>query len=399
VKFRQRIILASGTENNMAFRIKGSHIIAIALAGGLGWWMATGDMKMGGESDPDNGTPTIAEREAERGSELFKVRHVPIVAETRSELILVRGRTQADAVVTVRAETAGVLEQRLVAKGDTVTSGDLVCVIERGAREAQLAQARAQLVQAETEFNANNQLKKKGFASENRLTALKASVDAAKAGVAAAETEFKRTEVHANASGVVQDPIAEVGDMLTMGDPCVTLIDTDPMLFTGQVSERDINKITPGMAARVRLISGEGVDGTIRYIAPSADPQTRTFAIEIEIGSGSNLRDGMTAEARIKLPAGDAFRILPSWVTLGDDGTIGVRTVGEDDVVRFVPVQIVAQEKNGFWITGPKNGDRIITLGQEYVIAGEKVETAPDERVIGDLAGMIGAEKSEGGEQ
>ncbi len=50
-------------------------------------------------------------------------------------------------------------------------------------------------------------------------------------------------------------------------------------------------------------------------------------------------------------------------------------------LLNFVPVQIVAQEKNGFWITGPKNGDRIITLGQEYVVAGEKVETAPDERI------------------
>ncbi len=49
--------------------------------------------------------------------------------------------------------------------------------------------------------------------------------------MAAAELELKRTEIRANANGVVQDPIAEVGDMLSMGAACVTLIDTDPMLF------------------------------------------------------------------------------------------------------------------------------------------------------------------------
>jgi len=243
-------------------------------------------------------------------------------------------------------------------------------------------------------FNANNELKKRGFAAENRLTALKASVDAAKASVAAAEIELNRTEIRANADGVVQDPIAEVGDMLSMGDPCVTLIDSDPMLFTGQISERDINKIESGMAARVELTSGETVDGAFRYIAPSADPQTRTFAIEVEIDGGENLRDGMTAQAEIELPAGEAFRILPSWVTLGDDGTIGVRIVDEGNVVRFIPVEIVAQEKTGFWITGPEDGDRIITLGQEYVVAGEEVETAPDERVSERMAGIVDAGSS-----
>jgi multidrug efflux system membrane fusion protein len=372
----------------MAFRIKGSHIIAVVIAGGIGLWMATGEIRLGGQSDGENNTVPIAEREAARDSDLFKVRHFPLVSQERSEAILVRGRTMAESIVTVRAETGGILQERLVAKGDHVSPGDVVCRIERGAREAQLAQASAQLVQAETEYNANLDLKKKGFASENMLNALAAALDAAKAGMTAARLEIERTEIKANAVGVVQDPVAEVGDMLSMGGTCITLINTDPMLFTGQVSERDIGKIRTGMKANVAIISGETVEGAIRYIAPSADPQTRTFQIEIEISGQDSLRDGMTAEARISLPAGTAFAISPSWITLGDDGTIGIRIVNSDDVVEFVKVQIVAQEKNGFWVTGPKDGDRIITLGQEYVVAGEKVITTLDERIPAKLAGL-----------
>ena len=41
------------------------------------------------------------------------------------------------------------------------------------------------------------------------------------------------------------------------------------------------------MAASVSIISGETVEGNIRYIAPSADPQTRTFMTEIEIDGRS----------------------------------------------------------------------------------------------------------------
>ena len=370
----------------MAFRIRGSHLIAIALAAGLGYWMVTGEYQIGGQSDTSEQTPPIAEREADRSLEPFKVRYVPLQPETRKETILVRGRTQADAVVTVRAETAGVLEQRLVSKGDKVRPGDLVCVIERGAREAQLAQAKAQLAQAEAEYQSNATLKKKGFASENRVVALQAAYDAAKAVLASAELELGRTEVRANAAGVVQDPIAEVGDMLTMGGTCVTLIDTEPMLFTGQVSERDINKIKPGDKAMVTLVSGETAEGVLRYVAPSADAQTRTFQVEIEISGDAAIRDGMTAQAMIALDGREAFRIAPSWITLADDGTIGIRTVTTDSVVEFQPVKIIAQEKDGFWITGPKAGERIITLGQEYVVPGEKVVALPDERIAGKLA-------------
>ena len=186
----------------MAFKLKGSHILAVALAGGLGLWMMAGDVKIGGQSEAGASAVPIAEREAQRSAEIFKVRHVPLMAEERQQIVLVRGRTRADAVVTVRAETAGVLERRLVSKGQQVKKGDLVCIIERGAREANLAQAKAQLAQAETEYTANATLKKKGFASNNRLTALKASLDAAKAAVASAELELQRTEVKANAAGL-----------------------------------------------------------------------------------------------------------------------------------------------------------------------------------------------------
>jgi multidrug efflux system membrane fusion protein len=370
----------------MAFRIKGSHVIAIAIAAGIALWMVTGEFRLGGRSDSAENMAPIAVREAARDSALFKVRHVPLVSRLRSESILIRGRTKADSVVSIRAETAGILQERLVAKGDRVAKGDLVCRIERGVREAQLAQASAQLAQAQSEYDANSDLKKKGFASQNKLTGLAAALDAAKAGLAAAQQEIERTDIRANADGVVQDPVAEVGDMLSMGATCVTLVNTDPMLFTGQISERDIARISTGMAASVSIISGETVEGNIRYIAPSADPQTRTFMTEIEIDGHSELRDGMTAEARIALASDTAFAVSPSWITLDDDGTIGIRIVNAEDIVEFVKVQIIAQEKDGFWISGPREGDRIITLGQEYVVAGEKVITTLDDRVAAKLA-------------
>ena len=362
----------------MAFNIKGSHVVAIVIAAAIGGWMYTGKVVVGGQSNEENNT-TIAEREVERSAKLFKVRFVKLVPEQRFEELVVRGKTQASALVPVRAQVGGILEQRLVRRGDSVRKNQIVCKVDTGARAAQLDQAKAQMAKAEADFQANSKLVKKGFASKNKLKTMKASLDAAKAGVTQAKLNMERSDIRASASGVVQDPIAEVGDMLNPGSSCITLVQANPMKFSGQISERDIDKVTVGAKANVQLVSGRIVEGVVRYISPSANVNTRTFLSEIEIANDDlSIRDGMTARARIKLQPVEAFRISPSWINLSDEGEIGVRTLDEQDRVHFVEVDLVAQTKNGYWVRGLKAGMKVITLGQEYVIDGEKVIAIAD---------------------
>ena len=103
----------------MAFRIKGSHIAALVIAGAVLGWMGTGTVVVGGQANSENAVPPPAERQSADDA-LFKVRYVSVTPEVRPELLLVRGRTEADTVVPVRAETAGTVEKRLVSKGDKV---------------------------------------------------------------------------------------------------------------------------------------------------------------------------------------------------------------------------------------------------------------------------------------
>lgn len=363
----------------MAFRIRSSHVIALLITAGIAGWMVTGTLDIGGSAKPGEAAVPIAEREAERSAQLFKVRYVPAVPEERNETVLVRGRTAANATIAIRTETGGILERRLVSKGDRVAPGDLVCVIEQGVRQSRVAQAEAQLAQAQADFEANSSLREKGFTTEAKMNQLKAALNAAKTALAEAKWDLERTEVRANAGGIVIDPIAEPGEVLSVGGSCVTLMDTNPMLFVGQVSERQVGRIETGMRADVTLVTGDRLAGTVRYIAPAADAQTRTFLTEIAlVDPDGKARDGITASAEISLPASTAYRLSPSWITLADDGTVGVRVVDAEDRVQFVPVSIVRHGRDGLWVTGLTAGARLITLGQEYVVSGEKVEPMPD---------------------
>jgi multidrug efflux system membrane fusion protein len=342
-------------------RIRFSYLIAIVLAAGVSYYMLTGKTVIGGQPGADVQV------------ELHQARN-------RASQLEVRGRTEADTIVEVRAQTGGILEKRLVEKGQSVAAGDLLCVIERGARAANLAKAKASLKQAEIDLQAQARLVEKGYAAKNDIAGLEAGLDAAKAVVAEVELELSRTEIRAPIAGIVQDPLADAGDVLAAGSTCVTVIDSDPMKVIGQVSEREIAALAEGMRADVRLVNGVTASGVIDYIAPSADPETRTFRVEIRLSNDAGrIKDGVTAVADVPLPASKAHLVSSAYLTLDDAGRIGVQIVDEEDIVRFAPVDVIGADGDALWVGGLAETARVITVGQDYVLAGQKVKPVPAE--------------------
>jgi len=354
-------------------RIRFSYLIAVTLAAGVSYYMLTGKTVIGGQ--PGAGAKTITERQSDTAENLFAVQVELHQARVRASQLEVRGRTEADTIVEVRAQTGGILEKRLVEKGQSVAAGDLLCTIERGARQANLAKAKASLKQAEIDLQAQARLVDRGYAAKNDIAGLEASLDAAKAVVAEVELELSRTEIRAPIAGIVQDPLADAGDVLAAGSTCVTVIDSDPMKVIGQVSEREIAALAEGMGADVRLVNGVTASGVIDYIAPSADPDTRTFRVEIRLANeGGRIKDGVTALANVPLPASKAHLVSSAYLTLDDDGRIGVQIVDEEDIVRFQPVDVIGADRDALWVGGLAETARVITVGQDYVLAGQKVK-------------------------
>lgn len=360
--------------------IRFSHLLAVGISVGVAAWMWSGTYVEGGRADAADATPPPAQRAAEAAQKPFRVSVRDLVAEPRESVLVIRGRTEAEATVDVRAETSGRVTERPVQEGQRVEKGDLLCRIESGAREAKVLEARALLAQAKLDHSAATQLQGKGFTAQTRVAALKASMDAAQARLEEAEFELSRTRITAPIAGVVISPLVEVGTMLSAGQTCATVIDAQPMLMIGQVSEREVAKLSIGDDATITLVSGDTVRGTLRYVAPAADSATRTFRVEIEIpNADSGLREGLTATARVPLSAQPAHRVSSGILTLNDAGEIGVRVLDDGDKVRFVPVTILGGDDKGVWLAGLPDKVRVIVAGQDYVVEGQTVEPVPAE--------------------
>lgn len=347
----------------------------------IGGWLLSGDLVIGGRdhaNEGDTATQELANGTRQKASEAkaqpFRVRVATLRASPREAKLVLRGRTEVEARVQVRAETAGMIIEIPVKKGALIKKGDLLCRLDEGARKANLLEATAKVDQALSTYNATKKLEKRGYAAKLKSHVDRASLDAARAALERAELDLDRTTLESPIGGVVEDKPARIGDYLMVGGACVTLVRMDPLLVIGAVSERDVAHLKPGMTADVRLITGQSTNGQIRFISPTADAKTRTFRVEVVVANAEHaLRDGITADITVALQSTDAHRLSPSILALSDTGDIGVRLVDADNRVRFVPVKILSDDRDGVWVAGLPETVRVIMVGQEYVVDGQLV--------------------------
>ncbi len=161
---------------------------------------------------------------------------------------------------------------------------------------------------------------------------------------------------------------------MRVGDKCETVIAPEPFLAVGAVSENEVGQVAIGEPATATLVTGETVQGKVRFVADRADTATRTFRVEVQLPNPDNkLRDGVSADIHIPVKKVAAVKISPGILVLDDRGIVGVRAV-EAGIVRFLPVQIISDAPDGMWIAGIPDRTAIITVGQEFVTEGERVK-------------------------
>ena len=320
---------------------------------------------------------TIAQRVAEAtgaSAPNQSVRTQTFTVQPFSIEVPLRGRTAAKSIVTVTPQTSGIVTAVSVAKGDRVTPGQVLCTLEEGSRGLAVIQAEASLAQAQLDYDTNAELRQKGLAAANTATSFDVQLRSAQAALDQAQRELERTQVKTEVAGVVQDPIASVGSMLAAGTPCATVVELDPMLFIGTVPESRMALAKIGLEAQVTTVTGQTAKGKVTYIASIADEATRSFPVEIELPNpDGKLLSGSTATAVVNLGTMPAHLLPQSVLTLDDSGEVGIRAV-EDGKVAFYPVTILSDSRDGIWVTGLPAMLDVITVGQEFVQAGQTVD-------------------------
>ena len=349
-----------------------SYLLAFVMAAAVVGWIFSGQLQATTtEADAEAAKTEIT---ADKKDHPVTVRVRLMQAQAHQREVVLRGRTQAVRSVAVKSEIAGRIIHLAVTKGKRVKAGALIAKIDMQDRASRLAEGRALVRQRQLEYKAAIALSKKGYRAETKLAASQTQLDSAKALVKRIELEIQHTEVRAPFAGIVDSKRVEIGDYMKVAEVVATIVDQNPYLVVGDVSEREVSYLKVGQKATAELVTNKKVSGKIRFIATTADGATRTFRVEVEVPNPKrDLRDGITARIRIPVDKSMAHLITPAVMTLNDEGQLGVKTVTQEGIVRFFPAQIIADGENGVWLAGLPETIGVITVGQDFVRDGDQV--------------------------
>ncbi|MGF1626054.1 MAG: efflux RND transporter periplasmic adaptor subunit [Alphaproteobacteria bacterium] len=347
-------------------------IIAIGIAVAAVAWMGSGMLMDAPAPDPAEGVESGGGATEPAGR--FEVRVANLVAEPFVQETALLGHTQANRVVQIASEIDGMVAEVLVEDGTWVEAGAPLIRLQVNDLEARVDEAQALVEQRRIEYNAAAQLGQSGYSARTTVATASANLNAAQAMLTAARQQLARTEIAAPFAGVINKREVELGGYVRAGDPVATLVDLDPIVVVVHVTERQVGDVHVGAVAHASLLGGGTVDGVVRYVSAMAEGATRTFRVDIEVENpDGRIVDGLTADVRVPGRQVLAHRISPAVIALADDGTIGVRIVGEGDTVEFVPIALLEDTTDGIWVDGLPEQVTLITVGQEYVSAGQVV--------------------------
>ncbi|GLQ29896.1 efflux RND transporter periplasmic adaptor subunit [Litoribrevibacter albus] len=337
--------------------------IAIALSIGLLLWVLSG---------PGRSTSEVTQRE---DAPLMKVQVETVAAEFVDIKVKMQGELLPARSVVLRAETQGRIAAVDVDKAQPVGLEQTLLTIAMDDRAARLDEAKAEVLKAESDLEANRKLFKRGLLSASQLNQDEAKYASAKAQLSQIKNEIDHTRVKAPFDGIIDDRFVEVGDYVKSGDDLARVLDINTVKMTGWVPQQRAASLAKGQSVTTTLVNGETLKGVISYVAPQANTDTRAFKVEVTIKPESQIKLlGSSVSAEITTQRQKAHFLSASVISLGANGVLLVKAVTEDAVVESYPVDVIQSESSGLWLTGLPEQVTVITMGQGFVVDGQKVE-------------------------
>lgn len=314
---------------------------------------------------------------------------------------------------------AGKLVQRPVELGQAVRAGQLLAQLDARdyrlavqAAQAQVAAATTQRDLAQADYERFAQLKAQNFISGAELDRRRASLQAAQAqltqALAQASSQGNQenyTQLRADADGVVTAIEAEPGQVLEQGQTVLRLAQDGARDAVFAVPEDLVSQLRVGQEVAVRPWGGaaEGVAklrATVRDIAASADPVTRTFTVKAAL-SGSPLPPlgaTLTVYPSAFAPSGVQALRLPTsalWAQ-GQQTAVWVFDAASS-TVRAQVIEVAQVDGNEVLVrAGLQAGAQVVATGVHVLAPGQKVsiyqaKTAPEAAKQAQAAPNLGA--------
>jgi len=297
----------------------------------------------------------------------------------------VREVYSADAVIeavrsaTVSAQISGQVTRFYVDAGDRVKRGQVLARIDTRETDAQVAasrasvaQAEAQIVQAQLNYDRTKQLTSQNFISraaldkaDADLKSARAALEAAHAGSSQASTARSFAEVRAPIDGVVSRRLMELGELAAPGRGVVELHDPAQLRAVGAIPQFVLPQVLAGdtRAARVRLPTlDRPIDATRLTVLPAADARLLSTQVRADLPAGLAAGVMPGTIAKIQIPIGTVKKlVVPEQAIVRRGELTATYVIAADGAPRLRQIRIgdVADEGQVEVLAGLAEGERV----------------------------------------
>ncbi len=281
--------------------------------------------------------------------------------------------------------------------GDTVRKGQVLAVFDPEKVDADVAQSRAALAEAEANLeearlNAGRvrQVLDSGALSDQQagqyLTAAKtaeARMRSAKAQLDLQLLRLRHVKVLASDDGVISGRNAMLGAVAAEGQELFRLIRQNRLEWRAEVTAAELPRLKPGIVARVETAGTAEVSGKVRTIGPTLDDQSRNALVYVDLpeAAAMGFRPGMFARGEFQLGVQSALTVPQTALSMREGFSYVFRLQGESGgLARAEQVKVALGRRSGDWVEiaeGIPPGDRLVAAGASFLADGDSVRIVP----------------------
>jgi membrane fusion protein (multidrug efflux system) len=289
------------------------------------------------------------------------------------------GTARANEAVDIRPQVTEVVTAIHFEEGQRVEAGQVLVDLENSEALADVAAARANLVDLENQVRRTRELFETRAVAASELDQRVAQRDAARATLDAAQSRLSDTRVRAPFAGRVGLRRVSLGTLVTPTTMITTLDDTDTIKVDFDVPETALARLEEGLGVEARSAawSDRVFQGRVASIDTRVDPVSRTVTVRSVVPNpDGRLRPGMFLTVTLLREDVTAL-LIPEQTIVPEQSRQFVYVVGPAGQVEKREVETGRRRPGEVEIlSGLEEGERVIAEGTQKVRPGGSVEIA-----------------------
>ena len=305
-----------------------------------------------------------------------EIRSFPLSAEAL-------GNARSNESVDIRPKITATLTAIAFAEGQTVEAGDVLVKLDNLEPVADLAAAKAVLVESMASYKRSSELFKTGVGSESQLLQDEARKTADQAMVSVAEARMAETIVRAPFAGRIGLRRVSIDSLVGPGTIITTLDDTDVIKVDFDLPEVYLSRLEPGLTVQARSAAwpDETFTGSVSSVDTRVDPVSRSLRVRSVMPNEKGLlRPGMFLTVTLLNDTVEAM-VIPERALIPERSMQYVLVVADNKLVERRPVRIGRRRPGEVEILdGLPVGELVIVDGTQKAREGKAVQILKTEK-------------------